>query len=643
MLKKAIKRSFIITVAVLQLAFFPHIGFAVDDSNTQKPITGTTSPTGVAAKTYTYNEETGLWENDYYTWDAATKKTTPKYKADYTFNEETGRWYTTEWVYSATVGKYRAVQVEATPPTSVTAAKAKQDKEKEQAAKAKDETQALKIADNDELASTDVTNTSTNNGNYNQSSNTNLNNSVNGAAVTGDAAVIGNTLAGNALSGDALSQATILNMLQSVWDPSGGDIATFTANIDGDVYGDLLIDPGQIPQHLDVSDDETNNLKINTSEDTSINNKIDLTADSGNATVAKNSKAGDATTGTAAAVANVVNLINSVIGSGQSFVGTININGNLNGDILLPQDMLDQLLASNVPRATLSTDSITNGDLLAEFNSNQTINNNITSDAASGAANVLKNSAAGNATTGSATNNVTILNLTGRDIIGSNAMLVFVNVQGTWVGMIMNAPGATSAVVGGGITSNSAKNLNADIESDSNHTINNDINLAAHSGNANVLGNSEAGNAKSGNASTSANIANVSNSHLSLGGWFGVLFINVFGSWLGSFGVNTSAGNKPAEAPTAAPDVKVFQFVPSATGATSLRSVPTNGNIGTGAPTDDGSVLGASISTPTAPIDNGTTFQSPDNIKIYLGLSVLTMIIMAAGKMFAFLKARRSI
>jgi len=48
-----------------------------------------------------------------------------------------------------------------------------------------------------------------------------------------------------------------------------------------------------------------------------------------------NTTAGSATTGDAAAIANIVNVINSIIGAGQSFIGTININGNLDGEILL--------------------------------------------------------------------------------------------------------------------------------------------------------------------------------------------------------------------------------------------------------------------------------------------------------------------
>jgi hypothetical protein len=68
---------------------------------------------------------------------------------------------------------------------------------------------------------------------------------------------------------------------------------------------------------------------------------------------------------------------------------------------------------------------------------------------------VSRNTQADSAKTGDATSNLTLLNLTGHNVIAENAVLVFVNVFGKWVGLIMDAPqGATSAVLGGGVSSN---------------------------------------------------------------------------------------------------------------------------------------------------------------------------------------------
>ena len=656
MLRKNLYRSLLITLALLQIAFFPHVSFAEGTnpiSNTaDKPAAASTTdaastpagpekPTGADSSTFVYNKDTGLWENDYYTWNPVTKQTAPKAGTlDYSYNPETKKWDTTDWRYDAPSGKYIPNVTQST--TAPAGAVVPSDSPAAPHALA-----AAKVATDgpDSPTKTNVTNNT--NGAYDLFYNASISNKINSAAQTGDATVASNTLGGNAGTGNASDMATILNMLQSVWDPSNGKIATFNADINGDVNGDITLDPGQIPQNLGVNNKTDNtNLVVNESANAAINNDINLKATTGNAKVTGNTTGGDATTGTANAVANVVNLLNSYIGAGQSFVGTINVNGNLNGDILLPQDMLTQLLASNVPKATIDLSKVSNSNIIGQFNDNTNINNNVKAAAGSGNANVSNNSAAGGATTGNADTNVTILNLTGRQIVGSNALLVFVNVLGHWVGMIMDAPGATSAALGGGIT-NDTTNVNAAVKETSNTAINNNINLDSKSGNADVSGNSKAGAAKTGDATASANIANVSNSKLSLSGWFGVLFINVFGNWLGSFGINTSAGNQPP-APAAAPaqaDVKVFGFTPSSGGDSySLTPVPTTGNLGTSgnasntnAAAVNTQVLGASTTNPSVTQSGGLNPIA----KAYVALAFIGLIVMLGGKLFAFLKAKK--
>ena len=76
-------------------------------------------------------------------------------------------------------------------------------------------------------------------------------------------------------------------------------------------------------------------------------------------------------------------------------------------------------------------------------------------------------------------------------------------------------------------------------------------------GNATVSGNTTGGNAKSGNANTAVNIANLMNDQLNLSNWFGVLFINIFGNWMGSMGpfVQTPISSVSPAGP--------FNFVPN--------------------------------------------------------------------------------
>ena len=604
------RRSFIISLAVLLFAginFAPLAAFA--DSDCAAPSSsqsGVHRPVGADAVTYSYNCTTGTWENAHYTYNPATGLTTPKDPAVYTYNPATGQYDTTTWVYNAPSGSYVArTQSVSQPPTGATVVGGP--------APAAPASPATSLGSTGGSSTSKSAATSSNGnatggtasssgpgshnntgGNTSSSSSTNnttgasINNLDVGQASSGNALVIGNTTAGNATSGNAQDIANVVNLLQSSSNVLGGNAITFVANIDGDVNGDFLIDPSllgslQPASNTDGSDGDAHVI-INNNTDAAINNDIILAAASGNAIVSNNTTAGNATSGQAQAIANVVNVINSAISGGNSFLGVININGNLNGDILMPPGFIDQLVASNVPTVSIDTstpDSGTNNVHVTNTN-NSSVTNNVTASANSGQASVAGNTTAGNATSGSAKTNITAFNLTGSNVIGANDLLVFVNVLGNWVGMIVNAPsGSTAAELGGGITGNTsaaAGNNATDVDNKNNQSITNNINASAQSGNASITHNTTAGNATSGNANVAVNLLNVENSNLSLANWFGILFINVFGNWNGSFGVNTSAGDPAASSPgpgdTSGPSSNtgggpstVFRFVPNSGGS----------------------------------------------------------------------------
>jgi hypothetical protein len=523
---------------------------------------GPSTPTGADSSTYTYNPTTGLWGNGYYTWDPATHQTSPVAPQDYSYNPATGMWDTTQYVYDAPSGKY--VPNVVSSPTNPNQASS---------------LQANNNVSNTGPGSTSTVNTNTNNNAiFDLFYNAKISNTLSQNATSGAAAVIGNTVGGSALSGNAMDVMNVINMLKSTFGlQNAADLMTFTSNINGNVVGDLYIDPNQLgPQSVAVSNSNTNNnVAINSNGSGLINNDITLGANSGNATVDSNTNAGSATTGNASAVANVVNMINSAIAANKSFLGVININGNLDGDILLPPTFLDQLLASNAPHATVNVSNNQTNNLALNSTNNESINNAVTLAAASGNANVANNTNAGSATTGAANTNLTVFNLTGKQVIAKDSILVFVNVLGQWVGLIMNAPtGTTAAAVGGNVTANNTLNNNVAVNSNTNNVIANNINVASKSGDAAVTNNTNAGDATSGNATASANIANIINSQLSASDWFGLLFINVLGTWHGSFGIDTDAGTikqleqvafeaaAPGTGASSQAKITAFRFIP---------------------------------------------------------------------------------
>lgn len=556
------------------------------------PGPGIHHPVGADAAAFIYNCDSLKWESAHFVYDPNTGFTNATDPVTYTYNPATRMYDTTSWFYNTTVGAYQQdTKSVTTPPSGATVIGAPVAGTGGNSISNTGAGSNNTINNNGGVASGSSINgtgpgsnntiggSANNTLNGNNNTRVGLNNAIAATASTGNSLTLSNTKAGGATSGNAQDIANVVNMLQSSSNALGGDTVTFVANIDGDVNGDLFFDPAAIGKVQPAGVTNAvgdNNLTINNALDTSINNDIRLKAVSGNAAVSGNTTGGDATSGSATTIANVVNLINSAITSGKSFLGVININGNLNGDILVPDDFVEQLIAANVPTVTISTTGPGSNNAITENNgsNNTTVNNtnhqgitnNVNATAASGQANVSENTSAGNATSGTADTSITAFNLTGNQVIGRNSILVFVNVVGQWVGLIVNAPaGATAAELGGGITQNSTSpaNNNTTVNNDTNQRINNNITTDAQSGSATVSRNTLGGNAKSGNAKGAVNLLNVQNSSLSLSNYFGILFINVFGTWHGSFGVNTAAGNPIARGQAGSAGTPGASFAPT--------------------------------------------------------------------------------
>ena len=446
----------------------------------------------------------------------------PEPPETYTFDSSTQKWNSNKWQWDAASGKYIPAPV------------------------------LVEVKDSVKPAQNGTSSTST--------TNTAIANALNSIAVSGNAGVKNNTTGGSAVTGDANASATIINNVNSTLSNSNNkEAANFVMDIMGDVNGDIMLEPMLLKAMLEANaaQNQSGTSTVNATNNTSVNNNVDLNAVSGNAEVSGNTSAGSATSGSANAVANVMNMVNSMIAANQSFDGTINIYGNLNGDILIAPDFLAQMLANNgIPASA-------NGATKLNAKDTQEIVNNVSLAAESGAALVGNNTNGGSATSGTADTNLVIFNMTGHEIVAANSLLVFINVLGSWVGVIVDAPvGATSAALADGVTKNDVQpSMIVDATNDA--KITNNINLAAQTGSASVTNNTSAGNATTGNATASANIANISNSSMGLTGWFGRLFINVFGTWNGSFGIDTAAGSAPVKMyteDTSAP--QVIKFVP---------------------------------------------------------------------------------
>jgi hypothetical protein len=597
--KWRVTRSFLSGLAVLMIVFLPLTASRFAFADTCAPpdyTTGVHYPTGADAGMYTYDCASGLWLSAHFSYNPASGLYAPLDTPVYVYNAASGAYDFYTWVFDAPTGQYvQYDQSTATPPAGAQVVGGPVTQSISNTGP--DSSNTINGDGSGSISNTGPSSDNTLNlgGNSstlaNNQNNLTLNNLLTQGATSGNSIVLGNTTGGSASTGNATDLTTMVNLLQSSSSALGsGNVVTFVTNIDGDVNGDLLFDPSALGTVQNTSGDLSgnNNLTVNNSTDAAINNNLNLAATSGTATVDSNTNAGDATSGSAQVVANVINLINSAISAGQSFIGTININGNLNGDILLPPNLIDQLLADNVPQTTItitntgpsSTNTVNNptsNDTTVTNTNNQGITNNIDATATSGSANVAGNTSAGSASSGTASTSITAFNLTGSQVLGRDAILVFINVTGQWVGFIVNAPpGTTAAALGGGISTNSTGTNTTNLTNTTNQSITNNITANANSGNANVTNNTNAGNAKTGDANVAVNLLNVQNSSLSLADWFGILFINVFGSWHGSFGVNTSAGDPVVAIAGVASgsNPAVFNFVPGGLSPSQKTTIP---------------------------------------------------------------------
>lgn len=620
-IKQAIRTALLVGASVMIAFANPVLVFAEETQPPTAPATTeqtTTTPQSSPSSTTPSTEQTTKSSESATPSPSSSQPvttTTPapsvvaKPKPTYTYDADTGRWNTNEWVYDPASGTYKEKPAPVIP-----------------SATSSTEPSAQSAIDTKTTAA--------------------IANAIDSIAASGDASVLHNTTGGSATTGDASSTATIINNVNSSLTSSANkQAASFVSDVMGDVNGDIILQPMLLKAMLEANAEQAGAASNVTSKtDTDVTNDITLGATSGNALVSGNTKAGNATSGTANTVANVVNVVNSMVASNQSFVGTINIYGNLNGDILIAPDFIPQLLASNAASSAVAPV----GSASVTSNSTQSIVNNIALAAKTGESVVSGNTNAGSATSGNADTNAVIFNLTGHEIVASNSLLVFVNVLGRWVGVIIDAPaGATAAAIGSGVTTNA---VSPDLVIDATDTtqLTNNINLTSQSGNASVVGNTTGGSALSGNATASANVANIANSQIGVTGWFGILFINVFGNWFGSFGVDTAAGDPVASksgtksaANTAGP-VRVMRFIPRLPVATPVSVVQGN----TVSPSVDvekstqntSEVKGVTDDDSLMPTNEGITYESVLPIDEINPLLVLGSLVLIGGSLYGIRK-----
>jgi hypothetical protein len=515
----------------------------------------------------------------------------------------------------------------------------------------------------------------------------NVINTLQSAANTGNTTASSNTQVGNSVTGAASVIANLFNLLASAWSWSNGNLNFFTQTLcdyNQTCNGNVNLNPGSAtgggggqigasttgPGSTNAaSTSNTSGSNVNAQSSGNIVNNVNLNSQSGNAAATDNTAAGNVASGNALAEVNIVNLINSFISSGSSFFGVLNIFGTLNGNILFPAGFLNGLVPSGTtgsggttagvattgPSSTNQADTSNSNQSTSNSTVANSIANNVTTTAATGAATANSNSVAGNVASGAANTMQGLFNLANTSIFGDNAVLVIVNVAGHWIGKIMNLPGTSteSALLTGGATvganeTGPASTNQAGVNNSSTSNVNtqslgsitNNVNVNAQSGSANATGNTSVGNVNSGDAQAGSSVSNIVNSVLNVKHWFGVLVINVIGSWFGDVAdatTGSSATTVPGLAGTSAQlpvsSVPSVGLLPALSAAAPASGSTTSGSVkgaNTQAATNSSTakVLTAAAEQPAA--ESVASIAKGKDMSILFALSAGVMLIAGA-------------
>lgn len=423
----------------------------------------------------------------------------------------------------------------------------------------------------------------------NQTNGAYITNNADQSSTTGDNSSSGNV--GNTIikTGDANTSATAITNVNTNVD--GVMVSEF--NIADDHKGDIVLDAaafaancisgcpgvpatvkntanGAYSDNNATSSSETNKATTQ-NNDAVIGNNMNLSANSGTNDVSFNTGGDNIIyTGDSNVSANSLTFANNNI-QGNVTYGVVNIYGNLEGDIILPEfsngnvgsNATTDGTVANTSNGTNSTNNATaNSDINNTTNqyNDAIITNDLVIDAETG------NNSAGYTTdgdgtikTGNTTVDANVVNIANTNINGGTWWLVFINQAGNWIGKLVGSPDGSEMAGsegteftvdadgqvsvsnngnGAGSTNNAATSNSVNNTTDQNNTANihNTLNLSANTGGNNANYNTGgSNNIITGDANVVANIVNFVNNNIVGNGTLAVTFVNVFGNWVGDF------------------------------------------------------------------------------------------------------------
>ncbi len=260
-----------------------------------------------------------------------------------------------------------------------------------------------------------------------------------------------------------------------------------------------------------------------------VSNDIITTAQSGENSITTASGSASIDTGDAYATTLLLNKVNFITINSVVHVVMINIYGDINGDIILPNIQTED--------TTCDTCGVS---ILAD--NNAVVENNVKSEANTGENTIVTASGSASIETGDAGSLVDNLNIVNSNYLGVGIQTLYINTYGEWNGDFIGW-GAIGPQLGGGsldinyVTAGSGNEdcdlCTGDMYLKNNAIVSNNILSSANTG-GNLI-NGDDSNIKTGNAYSTVSILNFINTNIINSiGFFG--FINIFGRLNGDIG-----------------------------------------------------------------------------------------------------------
>ncbi|RJQ37103.1 hypothetical protein C4559_03935 [Candidatus Microgenomates bacterium] len=331
------------------------------------------------------------------------------------------------------------------------------------------------------------------------------------------------------LTGDAVSTVNVENKINTT--VINSQIINQTINFfvahDGnlDLSDPLKIVSDIIPAHQ--SDPIINVSVTNVNNYSYLSNSIIAFANTGANTI-NGVKTAIINTGNAYSMVSLLNQVNFTVVNSTIHIITINIFGQLNGNIILPSAP-NQSSNCNECGVNLRADNKAN------------IDNKINSQAISGQ-NSITATDSGNITTGEVKSAVNSLNMVNTNLVGINTRALYINNFGSWNGNFVGWGNFGPKTGGGGMAfHNFGSNENNNCPSctdfvaaeNNNASVSNNVSSSANTGGNDI--NAGNGAITTGDAFSAVSIFNfINSSFINSIGFFG--FVNIFGDWNGDTG-----------------------------------------------------------------------------------------------------------